>query len=151
MQSRPRESTGVHDSPQVLTAQVCLVRRHCAHGEVVRRLRHQAGERRGVVDIGLGDLHSRHDLGVDPAHDMGFEEPGRLLFLAPFVVEPASMTAGGKAAGIGGEVDFNGPQRQGALLDQGLQNRRNGGVSMYRKAVLNDGQVQNGSSSTHTT
>ena len=76
------------------------------------------------MDIGLGDLHRRHDLGVDPAHDVSLEETGLLLLLPPLVVEPTVVNAGGEAAGIGGEVGFHGLEGQGAQFDQGLQDRR---------------------------
>ena len=73
---------------------------------------------------------------------MGFEEPGLFLLLPPLVVEPSVVDRRGEAAGVGCEVGLDGLEGRALCSIRDFRAGVRVGSSMYRKAVLNEGQEE---------
>ena len=107
--------------PQVLLANVRLVAAHFADLKTPRRGFNERGQVGRIGGLGFSDLNGSHDVGLDAAHQVGLHPFGFLALLAPLVVQPTVVDRRGEPTGIHGEVGFHRPERQRALLDQGLQ------------------------------
>ena len=120
------------DCPQVALAQISLVTRNLIDGEVLSCGLDEWGQVRRVGGFGRGYFNAGHDVGFDPTHQVGFYPLCLFPHLAPFVVKPTVVDRRGEAAGIHSEIYFHGPQWQGTLLNQGLQQR--GQVRIFQVA-----------------
>jgi hypothetical protein len=108
------------DCVKVAPAGIGLVRRHLVDGECLGGLVQQGDKLDGVGRLTGCRLDAGDDVGLDPAHDVGFHK--RLLAaVAVLVVEPSGICLGGEAGGVNGEVGLYRPQRAGALLYEAFQ------------------------------
>lgn len=116
------------DCVEITLDRVSLVSRDLVDGEGLGGLVDQSGKLDIVGGcVGRG-LNAGDDMGLDPAHDMRLNPILHTAFLAPLVVKPSGVGAGGEARRVNGKVGLNRPQRGGALLDEGLEQGRQFGV-----------------------
>ena len=114
-------STGLLDYPKVPLAEIRLIRRNLADGEIVGGGLHQGRELRGVGSHRVVDLCAGDDVGLNAADDVGLNPAGLFDLLSPFLTEPSMVDAGGEAAGVHGEVLLHGLEGRCALLNQAFE------------------------------
>jgi len=108
------------DCVKIAATGIGFVRRYLVNGECAGS-RFQQGDKLDSISRFTGRcLDAGDDVGLDPAHQMGFYPclPGAVAVL---VVEPSGVGFGGEAGGVNGKVCFNCPQRAGALLYEAFQ------------------------------
>ena len=105
-------------------AQIGFVGGHFLDREVLRGRLNERLELRGIGSVHVVDFDGGHDMRLRPAHRMGLHPivaaPGDAIFF----IEPAHKSRAREARRIRREHRFHGPQRQAALHDQVLQDRR---------------------------
>ncbi len=83
---------------------------------------------RTIIGTTPRNLNARHDVCRRANHNVRLD-PLRLGNLTPvLLVKPSFVNRGRKTGGIGRKVLFDSAQGTGTFLDQGFENRRNGGV-----------------------
>lgn len=108
---------------QVIATRICFVCRDFIHHKVFSRLINKRFEARTVASILIRHKATRHDVGLDSAHQMQLN-PALLinhLRLAILGMKPTVITACREARTINGKVRLNRSQRQAAFRDESVQ------------------------------
>jgi hypothetical protein len=123
---------------EIVLAGICLVRRYLTHHEVFSRRIHKRFEARTIASILVRHKTTRHDVGLDPAHQMQLD-PALLinhLRLAILGMKPTVITACREARTINGKVRLNRSQRQTAFSDERVKiSRQPIGFHVVRQRV----------------
>ena len=132
---------------EIIAARIRLVSRDFIQHEVFSRHIHQPFELRTVASVLIRNDATRHDVGLDSAHQVGLEP---ILFLvlfsrdalirdfhaAPFDRHPARIGASREAGRVHGKVTLDSLERQTALCDERVQiGREPFGLHMIRERI----------------
>ena len=120
---------------EITPIRISLISRDLVNIERLGGLGYQSREL-GCISRFIGcSLDTGDNVGFDTAHQVSLNPILMAANLAPFVVEPASIGAGGEARGINGKISFDCFQRACALLNKSLEKRSQFGIFQGTEAT----------------
>src|SRR5579859_3157214 len=117
---------------KVFLAEIRLVARDFLDGEVFGRFLYQRHELRAIVGVAVRDEDGRNDIRFHPTNGVGLHPILTRALNSVFLVIPAYEPGRAEPGGIGSEDGFDRLQRQTALENQLLKDRREGVVLKER-------------------
>src|ERR1044071_6848210 len=118
-----RHGIVVNSRLEILVREICFIRAHFSHREVLSGGINQRLEVWSVVGISIGDFNGCHNVGFHAAHEMYFKPFLLFPYLAVevFSLHPLNEATGRKSRRICGKGCFDRCKRQTAFFYQHLQ------------------------------